>query len=107
MVKTVPQLVVEAACALYGEQWRSPMSHSLDLQPRTVRKIGKAAMTGEPHPVSPGILMELATLAREHAAAISAPGAETHSRARFETIAAELDEAVRVWTSTRRRTRAS
>ena len=103
MVKTVPQLVVEAARALWGDQWRSPMSQSLDLHPRTARKIGKAAMTGEPHPVSPGILVELANLARERAAAIRTDSADAPSRARgFEMIAVELDEAARVWTPTRR-----
>jgi hypothetical protein len=101
--KTVPQLVVEAACALYGDQWRSDLARSLDLHPRTVRRIGSAAMVGEPYPISPGVLKELAAHARGRAAAMETVTFDGRSRARcFKMIAVELDEAVRVWTPTRR-----
>jgi hypothetical protein len=101
--KTVPQLVVEAAFALYGEPWRSQLAESLTLHPRTVRRIGQAARTEEPHPVSPGVLAELAGLARASAAAAKARTPDGARAARYlRTLAHELDEAVRLWTPTRR-----
>jgi len=101
--KTAPQLIVEAACALYGDQWRAPMARALDLGPRTVRRIGRAARTDEPQPVSPGVLLELAALARERAAGIGRETADARNQIRdFERIALELDEAARAWTPTRR-----
>jgi hypothetical protein len=101
--KTAPQLVVQAARALYGEHWRSRMGRALDLGPRTVRRIGRAARTDEAQPVSPGVLVELAALARERAACVEGETAEGRSQiACLEMVALELDEAARVWTSTRR-----
>jgi hypothetical protein len=84
------------------------MARSLNLRPRTVRRIEKAARTGEPHPVSPGVLVELAAMARGRAATLGTrtPGGRDQVRC-FEMIALELDAAVRVWTATRRPRRGS
>ena len=84
------------------------MARSLNLRPRTVRRIEKAARTGEPHPVSPGILVELAAMARERGTTLGTmpPDGRDHVHC-FELIALELDAAVRVWTATRRPRRGS
>ncbi|MEO8927732.1 MAG: hypothetical protein ABI306_11280 [Caulobacteraceae bacterium] len=68
--KALPWLVARAGEAIYGRHWRSAIACAVQLNPQTVRKIGKAAATGESHPVSPGVLEELAALAWEYAANI-------------------------------------
>jgi hypothetical protein len=101
--KSPPQLVIAAACALFGDQWKSRTAQTLDLHPRTIRRIGQAARTGEPFPVSPGVLVELAGLSRECAAAIQRGNVDDYRRARrLDLIALELDEAARTWSPTRR-----
>jgi hypothetical protein len=101
--KTAPQMIVGAARAVYGDQWRSPLAQSLALHPRTVRRIEQAARTGEPQPVSPGVLAELAALAREYADTLeTSTSVEVREVRRLELIARELDEAARAWTPTRR-----
>jgi hypothetical protein len=101
--QSVPRLVVQAGRALYGDQWRSGIAQSLDLHPRTVRRIGQAARLDDPHPISPGVLMELAALARETAVTLERGRADGRSQIRcLQMLAHELDEAARGWTPTRR-----
>jgi hypothetical protein len=101
--KSLPQLVVAAARAIYGDRWRLPLAQSLGLNQRTVRKIGSAAALGTRYPVSPGILLELAALARSTAAACDRATPDGCDRAVIcERVAVELARAANVWAPVRR-----
>ena len=100
-VKTLAQLVEQGGRIVYGPRWRSRLARALDLNPRTVRKIAKAAECGEHYPVSPGVLTELAVLARDSARVLDSCDAEGRRQSQHcEAIASELVEAARTWKPT-------
>lgn len=66
-------LVAQAARVLWGEHWSSgDLSRELGLNERTARRLRSAVHAGQPYPVAPGLLSDLARLLRERAAAATA-----------------------------------
>ena len=96
---TLAQLVARAAQAIFGRFWRRPLADALELNIRTVRKIGRAAQMAEHFPISPGVLTALAKLMRDHAADVDTGSLDAES---CGCLAAELTEAARVWKPTKR-----
>lgn len=59
------ELVARAGAAIYGAEWQNPLARALGINERTMRRLAAAARDGEPYPVAPGALRDLAQLVRE------------------------------------------
>ena len=60
-------LFARAGRALFGDEWQNPLADLLGMNPRTVRRIARAAREGEEYPVNETLGPRLAGLLRERA----------------------------------------
>jgi hypothetical protein len=56
------ELVARAGAAIFGPEWQNPLARALGMNERTMRRLAAAARDGEPYPIAPGVLRELAEL---------------------------------------------
>lgn len=64
-MKITAALFAQAGEALFGPEFRAPLADLLGMNERTVRRIAKAAETGEDYPVNETLGPRLAGLLRE------------------------------------------
>lgn len=76
-------LFARAGRALFGDEWQNPLADLLGMNPRTVRRIAKAAREGEDYPVNE-------TLAPVLAKHLMAAAVEAKCRAREAEALARL-----------------
>ena len=58
---------VDAAKLLWGSHWQGDAAEALEINPRTVQRIAKAAAEGAPERIAPGLFVELHQRLIKHA----------------------------------------
>lgn len=58
-MKLTAELFVRAGRGLFGDEWQNPLAALLEMNPRTVRRIAKAAREGEDYPINQSLATRL------------------------------------------------
>lgn len=82
-MKLTADLFARAGRALFGDEWQNPLADLLGMNPRTVRRIAKAAREGEDYPVNETLAPVLADHLRSAATDAKARAKEAEAVAKL------------------------